>query len=58
MARITLVNVLRVVWVVAILWYELAVFSYEVSKCPWPQVSVREMLVALLRLSLTRTDIL
>ena len=58
MARITLVNVVRVVWVAAVLWYELAVFSYEVSKCPWPQVSVREMLVALIRLSLTRIDIL
>ncbi|KAI0093183.1 Metallo-dependent phosphatase-like protein [Irpex rosettiformis] len=38
MGRLDLVNVLRVLWVVAIVWYELAVFSYQVSKCPWPRV--------------------
>ncbi|KAI0688027.1 Metallo-dependent phosphatase-like protein [Cytidiella melzeri] len=34
----SLVNFLRVVWIVAILWYELAAFSYQVSQCPWPVI--------------------
>ncbi|EMD37638.1 hypothetical protein CERSUDRAFT_94638 [Gelatoporia subvermispora B] len=35
----TLVNCIRVFWVVLILWYELGTFSSHASDCPWPSPS-------------------
>lgn len=35
-----LVNALRVVWIAAILWFELGTFSYHVSQCNWPDTQV------------------
>ncbi|KIP11652.1 hypothetical protein PHLGIDRAFT_83335, partial [Phlebiopsis gigantea 11061_1 CR5-6] len=35
-----LVNLLRAVWVVAILWFELGTFLHHVSQCAWPDVPI------------------
>lgn len=32
-----LVNILRVLWVAAIVWFELGTFTYHVSQCAWPE---------------------
>ena len=36
----SLVNILRTLWVAAILWFELGTFISSVSDCAWPDASL------------------
>ena len=44
-SRVTLV--LRIVWIVAILWYEVGVFHWSVVSCRWPDKQLKEVNVRL-----------
>ena len=35
-----LVNLLRAVWVVTILWFELGTFLHHASQCTWPDIPI------------------
>ena len=39
-----IVNVLRAIWIAAIVWYELGTFTYHVSQCKWPDTKVESEL--------------